>query len=124
MTYSSIASVITDTSRRNEAAPPCEAYQWCELDHRDPDIAAGLHEMHVIIACGDHEETFLLEITPSGHPRMSCGPVEGEIWVEPDEPTNTFRSISEVYATAAEQYAQFVESMTTLQSHTRHGTLR
>lgn len=113
MTNMSIPSVTTDTSRRDEMAPRCPAYEWCELDHRDLDIEAGLHEKHIKIACGDVEEEFLLEVTPNGDPRISCSGLDvGEIWIEPGETTNTFQNVADVLAAAAEVYEQFVDGVT------------
>lgn len=120
MTNSSIPSVITDTSRRDHAAPRCAIYNWCELDHRDPDIDAGLHEKHLTIVCEDVDEDFLLEVTPSGDPRITCSGLDaGEIWIEPGETTNTFRNISAVLEAAATVYDRFVEEVTPrLRRHT------
>lgn len=113
MTITSIPSVITDTSRRDEGAPRCQVYQWCELDHRDPDIHPGLHEMHVRVSCGDCEAEFLLELTPVGDPRISSVDVDlGHIWLEPGEKTNTFRNAGALLAAAADEYERFTRHVT------------
>lgn len=113
MTTMSIPSVTTDTSRRDDTAPRCQTYHWCELDHRDPEIDPGLHEKHLKIVCGDIHEEFLLEVTPGGGPRITCSGLDaGEIWIEPGESTNTFRNISAVLAAAADEYERFAGSIT------------
>ena len=118
MTNISIPPVIVDTTRRNREVPPCGVYQWCELDHRDPDIDAGLHETHINVSCGDHQEEFLLEVTPSGDPRISCCIEDAELWIEPRELTNSLRNISAVLAKAADLYDRFVNDLTLM---TRRG---
>ncbi|WP_341957482.1 hypothetical protein [Microbacterium sp. LWH13-1.2] len=101
-------SAITDTPRS------CTVYAWCELDHTDPEIirfAPHSHEQQITLTAGDVTQGFLLEVV-KGVPRIECSLDLDEIWREPGETTDSFKSLSDVFATASTLYARFVRELT------------
>lgn len=108
MTDMSIPSVTVDPHHQ------CTEYDWCELDHTDPDVAKhapDTHEKHLTIKAGDASERFLLEVR-DGVPRIECSLLVDEVWREPDEPTDSLRNLSDVLATASTVYDEFVRGLT------------
>ncbi|WP_144872413.1 hypothetical protein [Microbacterium sp. 1.5R] len=105
---SSTVSVIADAPRS------CTVYAWCQLDHTDPEIvqfAPHSHEKRITLKAGDVSQGFLLEVV-KGVPRIECSLDVDEIWREPDEGTDSFRNLSDIFATASSLYEAFVRELT------------
>lgn len=107
MTNSTV-SVIADAPRS------CTVYSWCQLDHTDPEIirfAPRSHEKRITLSAGDVSQGFLLEVV-EGIPRIECSLDVDEIWREPEESTDSFRKLSDIFATASTLYEEFVLELT------------
>lgn len=89
----------------------CPAFAWCVNDHSDPQVPDGEHARQIIIEVGDVCEVFRLEVLDDV-PRIFGGVDIGEIWVEPDEETNTLRDAATVLARAADAYDAFAREVT------------
>lgn len=104
----STVSVIAD------APQSCAVYAWCQLDHTDPEIirfAPHSHEKQITLKSGDVSQGFLLEVV-EGFPRIQCSLDVDEIWREPGESTDSFRNLSDIFATASTLYEEFVRELT------------
>ncbi|MFL1999498.1 hypothetical protein [Microbacterium sp. A1-JK] len=95
-------------------ASTCAKFMWCEYDHFDPANAEfpNVHERHVTLTVGDSAQEFMLEIDDKGRPRLEAVLDVGEVWLEPDESTNTLRNLSDLYRRAADIYDAFVRDVT------------
>lgn len=91
----------------------CTIFEWCELDHSDPEItrfAPHSHEKWITLQAGDVSQRFLLEVV-EGRPRIECSIDVQEVWREPGEGTDSFKNLSDVFATASTMYEQFVRAL-------------
>lgn len=107
MTNSTV-SVIAD------APQSCAIYAWCQLDHTDPEIvkfAPHSHEKRITLTAGDVSQGFLLEVV-EGIPRIECSLDVDEIWREPEESTDSFKNLSDIFAAASTLYEEFLRELT------------
>ncbi len=100
----------------------CPKYGWCELDHTDPELAqfGDIHEKRGSVTVGEFEQDFSLEIGADGVPRMEAAMEGYEIFLEPDEPTNALRELSEMYRRMADAYEEFLRTLTQEGRHRAH----
>ncbi|MEO2132755.1 hypothetical protein [Microbacterium sp.] len=92
---------------------PCPKYSWCELDHTNPEVAqyGDIHEKRGVVTVGEFEQDFSLEIDDTGQPRLEAALDQYEVWLEPDESTNSLRDLSELYKRMADAYEEFLRML-------------